>query len=73
MVKAELEAGKRHIAFCVESYKIQLAAKRHFVHEHPEGSTAWQIKEINELMMRPEVGSIVFHGCAFGITSVDSE
>ena len=35
VMREELERGKRHIRFCIELYKIQLAGHRHFVHEHP--------------------------------------
>ena len=32
----ELRRGKAHIDFCLQIYAIQLAGKRHFIHEHPE-------------------------------------
>ena len=76
-MKEELERGKRHIRFCVELYKMQVEAKRHFVHEHPARSKAWNmpelmnLKEMIELTMNPAVGMIELDMCAFGMTSQD--
>ena len=57
----ELRRGKAHINFCIQIYTMQLAAKRHFIHEHPDGSTAWNTTEMVEFMMRPEVDAVVLH------------
>ena len=70
-MRRQLEEGKRHIRFCIEIYKMQLEGRRHFVHEHPEGSKAWAMPEVVELFARPEVGSTVLHMCAFGMTAQD--
>ena len=43
------------------------------MHEHPENSKAWDMPEITELLMMPEVGSTVLHMCAFGMTSSDKD
>ena len=40
VMENELQQGIRHINFCVELYLMQVAGKRHFVHEHPETSRA---------------------------------
>ena len=69
----ELRDGEAHIRFCVEIYKMQIRAKRHFVHEHPEKSKAWKMPEIMELLMRTEVDSIVLHMCAFGMKAKDEK
>ena len=67
----ELRMGKAHIKFCLELYAMQLKAKRHFIHEHPERSTAWALPEMVEFLMRPEVGAVTLHMCAFGMTAQD--
>ena len=64
---------RTHIRFCAEIYREQLKGHRHFVHEHPERSRAWNMKEMQELLMLPEVGSVVMHMCAFGMTSRDEK
>ena len=52
---------------------MQLSAKRHFVHEHPERSRAWDMPEVKEFLLRPEVASVVLHMCAFGLTAQDEQ
>ena len=59
--------------FCIEVYRLQLQGRRHFVHEHPEKSRAWEMPEITKLVAHPEVGSVVLHMCAFGMTSIDEQ
>ena len=50
---------------------MQLAGKRHFVHEHPEGSTAFAMPEFVEFLARPEVGMTTLHMCAYGMEAAD--
>ena len=47
--------------------------RRQFVHEHPEKAKAWEMLELNELMMHPEIGSVVLHMCAFGMVAEDEK
>ena len=70
-MQAELNRGKAHIRFCLEIYAIQLKGKRHFVHEHPDRSRAWDMPEVKQFMLRPEVGAITLHMCAFGMKGRD--
>ena len=72
-METELKNGKNHVRFCIEVYRLQLQGRRHFVHEHPEKSKAWDMPEITELLARAEVGSVVLHMCAFGMTSTDEK
>ena len=67
----QLESAKRHIRFCLEVYAMQIAGKRHFVHEHPERSKAWDMPEVKQFLMRQEVGLTTLHMCAFGMTGRD--
>ena len=71
VMERELNQGKAHIRFCLEIYLIQLKAKRHFVHEHPDRSRAWDMPEMKEFLLKPEVGAITLHMCAFGMKSKD--
>ena len=66
-MQEELRAGKAHIRFCLEIYGMQFKGRRHFVHEHPEKSKAWDMPEMKKFMMKPEVGAVVLQMCAFGI------
>ena len=69
----ELRRGQAHIRFCIEVYRMQLAAKRHFVHEHPESSTSWSMPEMMELMAHPAVDMKTVHMCAYGMKAVDEQ
>ena len=69
----ELARGKEHIKFCLEIYAMQLNGKRHFVHEHPERSRAWDMPEVVDFLLRPNVDSTVLHMCAFGMTAKDEQ
>ena len=35
----------------------------------PDKSRAWEMPELTELMMHPEIGSVVLHMCAFGMVA----
>ena len=69
----ELRRGRAHIDFCVQIYRMQLAGKRHFIHEHLETSTAWETDELKQLMLRPEVDATTVHMCAYGMESRDEQ
>ena len=69
----EFRAARAHINFCLEVYEMQLKAKRHFVHEHPRGSKAWNLPEMVSFMMKPGVDSVEMDMCAFGMTSSDEQ
>lgn len=72
-MQRQLDEAKAHIRFCVGIYLDQIKNHRHFVHEHPEGSKAWSMPEMVDLLSRPEVGATVFHMCAFGMTGRDEK
>ena len=51
IMKRELEDAKGHIIFCSELYRMQIKARRHFVHKHPETSRAWQMPEVIDMLL----------------------
>jgi hypothetical protein len=68
--------GKRRLAeahvlldFPIDIYFMQLAAGRHFLHEHPQGARSWTTAKMSKLMSDPRVGSTVTHMCQFGMTT----
>ena len=69
----ELKDAKGHVKFCIEIYRIHLEGRRHFVHEHPEKSSAWEMLELTEFLMHPEIGSVVLHMCGFGLVAEDKK
>ena len=71
VMEEQLRRGTAHTYFCLHIYRMQLAGNRHFVYEHPDGSTAWSTPDMVEFMMRPELDAAVFHMCTYGMTSTD--
>lgn len=50
-------------------YKMQLAAGRHFVHEHPEGATSWQDSWMVDLLNDKRVHRTVADQCMYGLVT----
>jgi hypothetical protein len=53
--EAEMQArqekeGKPHMRVAAAAYRRQLEDGRHFLHEHPAGSSAWLMPEIQQLI-----------------------
>ena len=46
------------IRTCVQSYKLQMEMRKHFVHEHPEVSGSWEMPEVQSVIDDPRVYSI---------------
>ena len=38
------------IRACVQSYELQMEMRKHFVHEHPEVSSSWEMLEVQSLI-----------------------
>ena len=68
-IARRIKAGRIHLRFCAELYRMQLAAGRHFLHEHPSGASSWQVRQIAQLLDHPKVHSVVSHQCMFGLVS----
>ena len=66
-----MRKGRAHIDFCLEVYAMLPARKRHFIHEHPAGSTAWDTNKMRQFMLRPEVDAVTLDMCTYGMTAVD--
>ena len=56
--KLRTEKIEPQIRACVQSYKLQMEMRKHFVHEHPEVSSSWQMPEVQSLINDPRVYSI---------------
>ena len=56
--KLKTEKIEPQIRACVQSYKLQMEMRKHFVHEHPKDSSSWEIPEIQSLINDPRVHSI---------------
>ena len=56
--KLKTEKIEPQIRACVQRYKLQMEMRRHFVHEHPEVSSSWEMPEVQSLISDPRVYSI---------------
>ena len=70
-MQAELDRGKAHIRFCLEIYGMQIRGKRHFVHDRPDKSRAWNMPEMKEFMLKPEVDAVTLRMFDFGMKGRD--
>ena len=53
--KLKTEKIEPQIRACVQSYKLQMEKRKHFVHEHPKDSTSWEMPEVQSLINDPRV------------------
>ena len=67
----EFKRARAHIQFCLKIYGMQLAAKRHFIHEDPEKSKAWQLPKMLQFLAKPEVNAVTIHMCTYGMKAKD--
>ena len=67
-VEARLAAANVHLQFVCEVYKKQLAAGRHFLHEHPGNATSWKVDCIMDMMAQEGVDRVVGDQCQYGQT-----
>ena len=58
-VELMLKEAKRHLHFVISLYQIQLAHKRHVLHEHPVGATSWKDQYMERLLSHPKDGTTV--------------
>ena len=53
--KLRTEKIEPQIRACVQSYKLQMEMRKHFVHEHPEDSSSWEMPEVQSLINDPSL------------------
>jgi hypothetical protein len=73
IVEKELNLGKLHMRFCIHIYRMQVKAGRHFAHEHPAGSTAWNMPEVQQFILEYGIDSVKMNMCSFGMTAKDDK
>ena len=69
----ELEKAKRHVRFCIELMREQLAAGRHFLFEHPAGASSWDMPELQSLVETPGVFWQRADQCMYGLMTPDDD
>ena len=73
VIRREWEEGRRHIRFCLELYRMQVSAGRHYVHEHPKGSAAWKLPEVQQFVLETQAEIVDLNMCAFGMKARDEQ
>ena len=61
------------IRACVQSYKLLMEMRKHFVHEHPEVSSSWEMSEVQSLINDPRVHSIDGPMCRWSLRTRGSK
>merc|ERR1712026_586625 len=72
-VSKVIEHRKRHLAFCIELYHMQLDRGLYFLHEHPATARSWQLGIVQELMHRRGVHTVIGDMCTFHMKQEDEE
>ena len=65
--------GEPHVRTCIEAYARQLAAGRHFLHEHPACSASWRMPEVVEMAADSRVYVVQGPMCRWGMQSEDHQ
>ena len=65
--------GMRHLEFCMELYRIQMANGLYFLHEHPHNAKSWGSDVVKEMMSRPGVRRVRGDMCQYGMVLRDAK
>ena len=66
VVAEKLKRAIRHLTFCCEIYRYQIAHGRYFLHEHPLTATSWAEAVVRNIMGMPGVDRVTCHQCQYG-------
>ena len=69
----EFKLVKFHMRFCIDVYRMQVKAGRHFAHEHPAGSTPWKKPQVQQFILEYDIDSVKVNMCSFGMTAKDDQ
>ena len=61
--------AREHIQFVISLYMEQIKNGRLFLHEHPAGASSWDLDEIQKLMGKKDVYTVVADQCMYGLTT----
>ena len=68
-VAAEVKAGRKHLAFAARIARLQMAAGRGFLFEHPASAVSWRERTLEELRQHAQVYEVRLDMCQFGLVS----
>ena len=55
-----------HIDFCIEIMKMQMAARRYFIFEHPSSASSWELPRMMRLLKRQGICEVESDQCQYG-------
>ena len=58
-----------HLEFCAKLYKLQHAAGRYFLHEHPDSASSWHEDTFMNLCQLDGVLTVRADQCRYGLTT----
>ena len=68
-VRRRKAEGRVLLGFAAQVYRMQLAAGRHFLHEHPASASSWSEPCMLDLRSAAGVSEVVGDQCRFGLLS----
>lgn len=73
-IEQRIEAGDRvHMKRACEAYARQLELGKHFLHEHPAGSSSWHLPEVQSLVASGSCYLVEGPMCHWGLKVQDSQ
>ena len=67
VVKAELDAARVHLEFCMSLYLLQMRGNRFFVHEHPQDADSWTEDSVTRIAAMKGVDMASVDMCVYGM------
>ena len=68
-----MHEARSYLNFSIKAYRIQYAAGRVFMHEHPASAKSWGEAEMEKLLKLPGVHRGALDMCRYGLTQVDDK
>jgi site-specific DNA-cytosine methylase len=69
----ELAGAIEMMKFAVEMCELQRREGRYFVFEQPQGSRAWDLGVVKEMMIKQDSWTTTMHQCMYGLKTRDAQ
>ena len=66
VIRGQQKAATMHIDFCIEIMKMQMAAGRYFIFEHPSSASSWELPRMMRLLKRQSIWEVESDQCQYG-------
>ena len=68
-----MHEARSYLNFSIKAYRLQYAAGRVFLHEHPASAKSWGETEMEKLLKLPGVHKGTLDMCRYGLEQVDEK